>query len=171
MTFDPKPISTESVPAALDKAQRYRLLNEPSAAESICLDVLAVEADNQQALETLLLAITDQFDHEHGAGVRRARELVARFDDEYRRQYYAGIVSERAAMEQLHRLGHATAHGAAQTTYGLLRDAMEHFERAEALRPAGNDEAILRWNTCARLLDRNPSLAPAARDEYVPSFD
>src|SRR5919199_5455575 len=97
MQFDPKPISTESVPAALEKAHRYRLLNEPSAAESICLDVLAVDPDNQQALETLLLAITDQFDHEHGAGVRRARELIPRLDDEYRRQYYAGIICERSA--------------------------------------------------------------------------
>jgi len=171
MHFDPKPISPDSVPAALDKAHRYRLLNEPSAAESICLDVLAVDPDNQQALETLLLAITDQFEHEHMAGVRRARDLVPRFDDEYRRQYYAGIVCERAALAQLHRLAHATAHGAAQSAYASLRDAMEHFERAESLRPAGNDEAILRWNTCARILDRNPILAPPAREEYVPSFD
>ena len=171
MRFDPKPISAESVPAALDKAHRYRLLNEPSAAESICLDVLAVDAENQQALETLLLAVTDQFEHEHGAGVRRARELVPRFDDEYRRQYYAGIICERAAMAQLHRLAHATAHGAAQSAFALFREAMDHFERAEALRPGGNDEAILRWNTCARILSRNPILEPAQRDEYEPSFD
>ena len=171
MHFAPKPISLESVPAALDKAHRYRLLNEPSAAESICLDVLAVDPDNQQALETLLLAVTDQFEHEHQAGVRRARDLVPRFDDEYRRQYYAGIICERAALAQLHRLAHATAHGAAQSAYASFRDAMEHFERAESLRPAGNDEAILRWNTCARILDRNPILAPAPREEYVPSFD
>jgi hypothetical protein len=171
MEFEPKPISREAVPSALDKAHRYRLLNEPSAAESICLDVLAVDADNQQALETLLLAITDQFEHEHGAGLRRARELVPRFDDEYRRQYYAGIICERAAMAQLHRLAHATAHGAAQAAFAQFREAMEHYERAEALRPGGNDEAILRWNTCARILTRNPILAPAPRDEYVPSFD
>ena len=171
MQFDPKPISAESVPAALEKAHRYRLLNEPSAAESICLDVLAVDAENQHALETLLLAVTDQFEHEHGAGVRRARELVPRFDDEYRRQYYAGIVCERAATAQLHRLARATAHGAAQSAFALFREAMDHFERAEALRPGGNDEAILRWNTCARILSRNPILAPAPRDEYVPSFD
>src|SRR5689334_2117960 len=139
MQIDPKPISPDSVPAALDKAHRYRLLNEPSAAESICLDVLAVDPDNQQALETLLLAITDQFEYEHQAGVRRARDLVPRFDDEYRRQYYAGIICERAALAQLHRLAPATAHGAAQSAYASFRDAMEHFERAESLRPAGND--------------------------------
>jgi hypothetical protein len=171
MQIDPKPISRDSVPAALDKAHRYRLLNEPSAAESICLDVLAVDADNQQALETLLLAITDQFEHEHQAGVRRARDLVPRLDDEYRRQYFAGIICERAAMMQLHRLANTTAHGAAQAAYSSLAEAMEHYEQAEGLRPAGNDEAILRWNTCARILTRNPILAPAPREEYQPSFD
>jgi len=171
MHFDPKPISPDSVPAALDKAHRYRLLNEPAAAESICLDVLAVEAENQQALETLLLAITDQFEHEHAAGVRRARELVPRLDDEYKRQYYAGIICERAAEDQLHRLSRTTAHGAAQSAYSSFRDAMEHYERAESLRPTGNDEAILRWNTCARILSRNPILAPAPKEEYVESFD
>jgi hypothetical protein len=171
MHIDPKPISTESVPAALEKAHRYRLLNEPSAAESICLDVLAVDGDNQQALETLLLAITDQFDHEHGTGVRRARELVPRLDDEYRRQYFAGIIAERAATSQLHRLPNGPSHGAAQAAYAAFREAMDHYERAEALRPAGNDEAILRWNTCARILSRHPELAPAQREEYVETFD
>lgn len=171
MHIAPKPISLESVPAALEKAHRYRLLNEPSAAESICLDVLAVDADNQHAVETLLLAITDQFDHEHAAGVRRARELLPRLDDEYRRQYYAGIVSERSAIAQLHRNAHTAAHGAAQSAYAALREAMERYERAEALRPGGNDEAILRWNTCARILSRNAALAPQSVEEYHPSFD
>jgi hypothetical protein len=171
MHFTPKPISLDSVPAALDKAERYRLLNEPSAAESICLDVLGVDADNQQAVETLLLAITDQFDDEHNAGVRRARELLPRLDDEYRRQYYAGIISERSAMAQLHRNTRGVAHGATQSAYAALREAMDRFERAEALRPAGNDEAILRWNTCARLLSRHATLAPQSADEYHPSFD
>jgi hypothetical protein len=171
MQIDPKPISPDSVPAALDKAHRYRLLNEPADAESICLDVLAVDADNQQALETLLLAITDQFEHEHAAGVRRARELLPRLDDEYRRQYYAGIICERSAVDALHRLSRTTAHGAAQSAYAMLRDAMQHYERAEAQRPSGNDESILRWNTCARILGRNPILAPAPREEYEPSFD
>jgi hypothetical protein len=171
MHFAPKPISIESVPAALDKAHRYRLLNEPSAAESICLDVLAVDPDSQLAAETLLLAITDQFDLEHNAGVRRARELLPRLDDEYRRQYYAGIICERSAMAQLHRNAHGVAHGATQSAYAALREAMEHYERAEAMRPSSNDESILRWNTCARILSRNAALAPQGADEYQPSFD
>ena len=45
-----KPISREGIPAALEKAHRYRMMNQPAQAESICLDVLAVDAGNQQAL-------------------------------------------------------------------------------------------------------------------------
>ena len=45
-----KPITLAGVPAALQKAERYRLLNDSSAAESICLDVLEVDGSNQQAL-------------------------------------------------------------------------------------------------------------------------
>ena len=41
--FELKPLSQKPLPAALAKAERYRLLNEPSEAESICQDILAVE--------------------------------------------------------------------------------------------------------------------------------
>ena len=37
----------------------------------------------------------------------------------------------------------------------MFMDAMELFERAEALLPAGNDDAVLRWNGCARVIHRN----------------
>jgi hypothetical protein len=30
---------------------------------------------------------------------------------------------------------------------------MESYEKAAAVRPTGNDDAILRWNTCVRLLN------------------
>ena len=167
MKFEPKPISKEGVPAALEKAKRYRLLNEPPAAESICLDVLAVDPEHQEALVMLLLAITDQFDDEHSAGVRRAREVLSRVRDEYRRNYYGGIICERYAMAQLR-------HGvprAGESAYAWLRDAMGWYEKAEAMRPTGNDESILRWNTCARTLARNPTLTPPSVETYQPSFD
>jgi len=35
----------------------------------------------------------------------------------------------------------------------LFEDALVWFERAAEIRPAGNDEAILRWNRCARVLN------------------
>jgi hypothetical protein len=167
MTFEPKLISREGVPAALEKAQRYRLLNEPQAAESICLDVLAVDRANQQAHVLLLLAVTDQFGHELSGGMRRARELLSGIDDEYRRRYYSGIIAERYAMAKLKQ----GAPGAAESAYEWLRKAMDAYEQAESMRPAGNDEAILRWNTCARIISRNPALTPAAPEVYEPSLE
>ena len=37
---------------------------------------------------------------------------------------------------------------------------MHWYSEAEAIRPAGNDDAILRWNTCARVLMENVRLRP-----------
>src|SRR3954463_9868211 len=96
-----KPITHEGIPAALQKAERYRLLNDSSAAESICLDVLEIESTNQEALVSLILSITDQFHEEMGDGVHRARALLPRLSDEYERTYYAGIICERRARAHL----------------------------------------------------------------------
>jgi len=101
MDFHPKPITKDGIPAALQKAERYRVINDPTSAESICLDVLAVSPENQQALVTLLLAITDQFGEEPTEAVRRAQQVLPRLRDEYKRTYYAGIISERRAKAQL----------------------------------------------------------------------
>ena len=60
--FELKLLSMSAIPAALAQAERYRLINEPVEAESICLDVLEIEPGNQDALITLLLARADQFD-------------------------------------------------------------------------------------------------------------
>lgn len=161
--MDLKPITREGVPAALQKAERYRLLNDSTAAESICLDILEVEPDNQQALVTLLLSITDQFADDAGDSVKRARDVLPRLKDDYKRTYYAGIISERKAKALLRRGGL----GVADVAHDWFRDAMRWYEKAEALRPAGNDEAILRWNTCARMLGRHePHLT--TRDEFQP---
>ena len=167
MTFEPKPISRASVAAALQKAERYRVINDPSSAESICLDVLGVEPDNQQALVSLLLAITDQFAEAPNEGVRRAREVLPRLTDEYKRAYYAGIICERCAKALLA----PSAPGAGEKAYHWLREAMGWYEKAEAQRPAGNDESILRWNTCARLLERHPDIQPRAGEPVELSLE
>src|ERR1700675_4795637 len=88
--FELKPLSKEGIPAALEKAIRYRLLNEPSEAESICQDVLRIDPDNQQALVTLLLAITDRFGRGYAVGITEATEVLPRLRDPYERAYYAG---------------------------------------------------------------------------------
>jgi hypothetical protein len=167
MEFTPKPISKEAVPAALEKAERYRLINEPVQAESICLDVLAVEPGNQQAIVTQILAITDHLQTLLSEGAQRARALVPGLKDEYRRAYYSGIIAERHGLAVLAK----GAPRAGERAYELIREAMELYEKAEGMRPSGEDEAILRWNTCARLLARIPHLLPPAREEYEPSFE
>jgi ATP/maltotriose-dependent transcriptional regulator MalT len=156
-----KPLSQEAIPAALDKAERYRLLNEPGQAESICLDVLAVDAHNQHALVTMILALTDQFSGQPAEALQRARAALARLDGEYDRVYYDGIICERRARAQLAHGGH----GSAQAAREWLKDALRHFERAEGIRPHGNDDAILRWNACVRLLERHPEVGDLDDDQ------
>jgi hypothetical protein len=160
MNFQPKPISKEGIPAALQKAERYRVINDPTSAESICLDVLAINPENQQALVVLLLAITDQFDRAPTEGVRRAREVLPRLQDEYKRAYYAGIICERCAKAQLRSGGPRSG----EMAYHWLQEAMSWYQKAESQRPPGNDEAILRWNTCGRLLERYPHLQPGSEE-------
>src|SRR5882724_4268231 len=150
--FELKSLSgPEAIPAALEKAMRYRLLNEPGEAESICLDVLRTDPENQQALVILLLALTDRFDKGYGVSDTQAQDLLPRLRGEYERAYYAGIIDERKAKAHLHQGGP----GASFNAFELFREAMSWFEKAEKLRPAGNDDALLRWNTCARMITRN----------------
>jgi hypothetical protein len=162
--FQPKPISKAAIPAALIKAERYRLLSEPGDAESICLDVLQIDPANQEALVMLVLALTDQFRDETAASrnaAARAEELLPRLSDAYDRAYYAGIVRERRAKAVLQRDRFA----ATATAGEWLREAMQYFERAEAIRPAHNDDAVLRWNACARLLRQLPEPQPDTQEE------
>ena len=162
MHFDLKAISKDAIPKALEKAERYRLLNEPSLAESICMDILAIRPDDQPALVSLLLARTDQFGH--GGSMESAQEVLPRLDGEYTRAYYAGLIWERKGHAHLHRGGLFSN----ANTYHALCEAMKHYERAEALRPPGNDDAILRWNACARILMRNPEIRPLPDTEFQP---
>jgi hypothetical protein len=148
-----KALSADALDAALAKAERYRLLNEPEEAESICLDVIAVDPANQSAHIMLLLARTDQFGTSAGAHTR-AREVLSSLHSEYDRAYYAGIIAERLAKAQVAR------GGASLGAYEWLVEAMTLFERADDLRPTGNDDARLRWNACARYIDRHPHLRP-----------
>jgi hypothetical protein len=153
-----KAISPEAVPRALELAQRYRLLNEPGQADSICRDILAVEPDNQDAIRTLVLALTDQFGHRRGTHLSAVEEAVERLTGEYDQHYYRGVAYERWARAKLQEGGHARA------ATDWVKRAMECYERAEAIRPPGNDDSLLRWNACQRLLERLPQLDLAAEE-------
>ncbi len=156
--FQLKPIDADAVPRALEKVERYRLLAEPEEAESICLDILAIEADNQEALVMLILALTDQFRHDRTDCYARAQALVPRLQGEYERCYYAGILRERRGSAQLERGGPGTG----TIAHAWLQEAMSWYEKAEAVRPPHNDDAILRWNTCARIIMKHNLSAPSA---------
>jgi hypothetical protein len=149
--FELKPLHHDAIPAALDKANRYRLLNEPGAAESIYLDILAVEPENQEALKNIVLAMSDRFGKDYAVGDTHINDFVFRLTDQYEKAYYTGIVYERRAKATLEKGG--------LQAYELFTTAMDWFEKAEQIRPAGNDDAILRWNGCARIINRN-SLEP-----------
>jgi tetratricopeptide (TPR) repeat protein len=151
-------ISKEAIPAALEKAVRYRHLNEPAEAESICLDVLEVDPENREALVALLLALTDQFDHRLAEKLPRALEVLSRLRDEYQNEYYAGVIRERQAKAFLNR----ALPGSGEAGVGWLREAMQHYDKAAEIRPRGDDSAILRWNTCARIIMEEPEVAAEA---------
>ena len=164
--FELKPLSKEAIPKALEKAERYRLLNEPRVAESICRDVLQTDPDNQQAIVMLVLALTDQFGNTVSLGAKEVMQEISKLKDEYERAYYTGIVYERRAKARLNMGMHGSDHDA----YELLEDAMEWFEKAEAIHPAGNEDAILRWNTCARIITQN-KLRPRGEDDFRPYLE
>src|SRR5262245_59683076 len=157
--FELRPLSEGAIPGALAKAERYRLLNESGQAESICLDVLAADPDHQDALATMILAITDQFrDEGTAAHVSRAERLLPQLKDAYTQAYYGALIHERRARAALDA-------GRATMAYEWLLAAIKGFDRAIALRPAGNDDAVLRWNACVRALSRVPQPADTDRAE------
>ncbi len=156
MDYALKRILPSGIAAALQKADKYRELNQPAEAESICRDVLAIDAENQLALRILGLAVSDQFDAASGQRFNEARDVFARLRDAYERAFYGGLACERQAKAQL----------AAGLPLGSVRplfdQALARYAEAEGLRPPGNDDAILRWNSCVRVLQGAGGAAESA---------
>jgi tetratricopeptide (TPR) repeat protein len=147
MSLELKKISSAGIAEAIRKAELYRYLNEPEEAESICQDILAVEPEHQLALRMLGLAITDQFTgtFDRYAEAQNAFDKLA---DRYERLYYGGLLHER------HAKAHLRAGRPAVAVAVWFEKAMQLFEEAEKVRPEGNDDSMLRWNRCARLVQR-----------------
>jgi hypothetical protein len=150
-----------SIRRALERAELCRVRNEPIEAESICRDVLAVEPDNHAARVQLVLSLTDQLEHDM-TRLGEAADLVERLEDEYERCYYSGVTEERAGKAHLARNTPGTG------AYRALWNAMQWYEKAEAIRPPDNEEAMLRWNACARLLMRLGHLQPVEEERGEP---
>ncbi|MCC6359335.1 MAG: hypothetical protein IT450_11385 [Phycisphaerales bacterium] len=147
MLFELKRLPKDAIDRSLAKAERYRLLNEPAQAESIYRDVLACDPGHQPAIAGLVLALTDQFDQAAGS-MDEPQSLLTRLTDPYERSYYGGIICERWGR------AHAARYGVADAGLGWLREAMRLYDEAERHRPADNADAMLRWNACARTLNR-----------------
>lgn len=157
---DLKPISKEAIPQAMAKATRYRLLNEPWHAESICRDVLHADPANQDAIYALILSLTDQFGSPMATGFGGTLKLTEDLADAYLRDYARGIIYERHAAVSLH--GHSPDAG--YIAYEYLQQAMSWFEKAEKVRPEKNEDPILRWNACVRMIEQH-KLRPSPEDE------
>ena len=147
-----KAISKSGIAEALSKAALYRYLNEPEETESICHDILAIEPENQTALRMLGLAITDEFTGQASDRYAEAERIFRELTDPYERDYCLGLLLERRAKAQM-RAGRP-----ARILVGLFHEAMQHFERAEKIHPPENDDAVLRWNRCVRLLEKLPKV-------------
>ena len=156
-----KPLSKSALPKALERAIHYRLLNEPWQAESICKDILNAEPDNQSAIRTLILAITDKFESTENSGVPELRELVLRLEDEYEQYYYKGIIAERLGKSILSRATPRVRYIA----HDHIQEAMRCYEKAESLaHDKQNEDSRLRWNACIRMIDEF-NLQPAPESE------
>lgn len=165
--FKLKTLSKASIPSALQKAERYRLLNEPYEAESICLDILEVAPDNQEALIMLLLALTDKFHQELYPAFDQAFEVLERLSDGHCKYYYRGIINERRAKVHLTKGGP----GSGEMAHDWYTKAMADYEQAFKSCSPGNEDAALRWNTCARILNENHHLKPTEQPREVEVMD
>jgi tetratricopeptide (TPR) repeat protein len=161
MDYKLKSISKAGSPEAASKAERYRFLNEPEESESICRDILALDPSNQQALRLLGLAITDQFIGVGTDRYRDAKEAFEKLTDRYERLYHTGLLYERRAKAQIQ------AGQPPHTLLPLLEQALACYAEAEAIHPPENDDAILRWNRCVRLLE----MLKSRLEEGLVSFD
>ncbi len=162
-----KKLDIGSIPEALEKAHRYRLLNEPLEAESICLDILEVGPGNERALVILILALSDQFSKRLQPAFRNARALLERLPDEYSRLYYEGLIFERRAKASFHTGQPASGHVA----YGWFQKALKCYESASKMSPAENADADLRWNTVIRIIDRYSEICPTPVDLSEPYLE
>jgi tetratricopeptide (TPR) repeat protein len=145
-----KTISKSGIGEAVAKAELYRYLNEPEEAESICRDILTADPQHMLGLRTLGLSITDQFEGKPTDRYAEVEKIFQSLKDPYEKLYYTGLLCERRVKAQL------GAGRSPHTLRPLLEQALQCFAEAEKVHPLGNDDAILRWNRCVRLLQSQP---------------
>ena len=157
-----KKLSAEATGSALEKAKQYRLLNEPDEAESICLDILAVEPTHQEALNTLFLALTDKFtDSGLSPSFEEAQKVISQMDSDFCKSYFTGVLFERRAKFHYRQ----DTPGSDAVAYDWFAKAMRAYGEALAGCDPDNQDAVLRWNSCARFINNHPELKSFGADQ------
>lgn len=148
-------IHQKNIGLALEKAKQYRSLLESELAISICLDIFAIDNDNQNALVIYILALSDTFSHHNANATKPDKKIldaIKRLKSEYQSVYYLGIFYERKARSLMRQpMSRSFA-------YDLFTQAIAHFQQAEKI-SEGSDDAILRYNACVRAI-KNEHLQP-----------
>ncbi len=153
-------IHKDSISTVLDKARQYRSLREPELAISICIDIFAVDVNNQDALVIYILALTDQYSHQHAkVQPKKIADTIARLESEFHRIYYTGIFLERKARALLKNpMSQSFA-------YESLMEAVAKYEMAEKMAPKHCSDPILRYNSCLRTIEKEHLQPRAEFDE------
>lgn len=163
MRYELKRLPEMTLESALAKAEHYRDLNQPDEAESICRDVLDVDAAHPLALRTLGLALTDRFPHARHLVFDEAIAVFGRLASAYERAYYTGIAWERLAKVQLDQ-------GEVRNAFHSFEKALALFDKAESLGDDQTPDPILRWNRCVRALASHPDLAAEQKQRAAETF-
>ena len=151
-------IDKNSIENVLERAKQYRSLLQPEMAISICLDIFAVDKNNQDTLVMFILALTDQLGQsESKIHHKKITDSIKRLDSDFLRHYYTGIFLERQARSLLN---HSMSRSFA---YSAFKEAIAEFEIAEKMAPEHCADPILRYNSCVRTIKKE-NLLP--RQEY-----
>ena len=160
--FELKRLTAAGIPAALEKAEQYRLLNQPWAAESICWDTYAaVDPTHQHALRTRLLAQTDQLGSDMGA-VRRCAPKRLAVDSLMRTSVHIMPASSASVSRRRHWNIARLAPGTPPMTNCAKR--WSGTTRPRPSGSAGDDDAILRWRLPARACSISRRTSPPRGD-------
>ena len=142
-------IDKDSIEDVLERAKQYRSLLQPDMAISICMDIFAVDKNNQEALVIYILALTDQLSQsESKVHQKKITDSIKRLDSKFLQHYYSGIFFERQARSLLkHSMSRSFA-------YAEFIEAIAEFEIAEKKAPEHCADPILRYNSCIRTIKK-----------------
>ena len=96
-----------------------------------------------------------------------AMQVLERLGDTHCRRYYLGIINERRAKAHLDRGGP----GSAEMAHDWYLKAMDAYEQALENCSPDNQDAALRWNTCARILNESKHMHPSEEPREVQLTD